>query len=46
MHRDDAQSVSFSWVKVGKRGIDFLYSPDAPCQRTPFVRQALPRRSA
>jgi hypothetical protein len=46
MHRADAQSVSFSWVKVGKRGIDFLYSPDAPCQRAPFVRQALPRRCA
>ncbi len=26
--------------------IDFLYSPDAPCQHAPFVRQALPRRCA
>jgi len=46
MHRADAQSVSFSWVKVGKGRIDFLYSPDAPCQRAPFLRQALPRRYA
>jgi hypothetical protein len=46
MHRADAQSVSFSWVKVGRREIDFLYSPDAPCRRAPFVRQALPRRYA
>ncbi|HEV8146185.1 MAG TPA: NRDE family protein [Bryobacteraceae bacterium] len=44
MHRADAQSVSFSWVKVGGGGIDFLYSPDAPCRRTPFVSQSLPRR--
>lgn len=46
MHRADAQSVSFSWVKVGSGEIDFLYSPDAPCRRAPFVRQALPRRCA
>ena len=46
MHRADAQSVSFSWVKVGAGAVDFLYSPDAPCQRAPFVRQAFPRRCA
>lgn len=45
MHRDDAQSVSFSWVRVGTDEIGFLYSPEAPCQRAPFFRQALPRRS-
>ncbi len=46
MHRSDAQSVSFSWVKVGGPEIEFLYSPDAPCQRAPFVRQAFLRRCA
>ena len=31
MHRADAQTVSFSWVKVAHTKIEFLYCPEAPC---------------
>lgn len=31
MHREDAATVSFSWIKVGEDGIEFFYLPFAPC---------------
>ncbi|HZS04293.1 MAG TPA: NRDE family protein [Blastocatellia bacterium] len=31
MHRDDAQTVSFSHLKVTPGGIEFYYQPQAPC---------------
>lgn len=32
MHRQDAETVSFSWVVVTRDEIRFLYSPSAPCR--------------
>jgi len=32
MHRDDARTVSFSWVDVRSDGAVFHYTPDAPCR--------------
>jgi hypothetical protein len=32
MHRSDAQTVSFSWIKVTGAEASFFYSPDAPCK--------------
>jgi hypothetical protein len=32
MHRQDAETVSFSWVRITHQSVDFLYSPGAPCQ--------------
>ncbi|MBY0503075.1 MAG: NRDE family protein [Bryobacteraceae bacterium] len=32
MHRDDAATVSFSWVTVRDTDASYLYSPAAPCQ--------------
>jgi hypothetical protein len=31
MHRDDARTVSFSWIKVSSEDISFCYYPDSPC---------------
>jgi len=31
MHREDASTVSFSWVTVASDGIKFSYLPGAPC---------------
>jgi hypothetical protein len=35
MHRDDARTVSFSWVRVDDRQVRMRYSPDAPCRGWP-----------
>src|ERR1041385_6022801 len=35
MHRDDAETVSFSWVVVTREEVRFLYSPSAPCRCSP-----------
>jgi len=35
MHRDDARTVSFSWVRVDDRRVQMRYSPDAPCRAWP-----------
>lgn len=43
MHRDDAQTVSFSWVIVTRDAVRFLYSPAAPCQCSPSEQQILLR---
>jgi hypothetical protein len=32
MHREDAETVSFSWVTVTRDEVRFLYSPAAPCR--------------
>ena len=44
MHRPDARTVSFSWVRVNDSEIDFFYSPDAPCRMMPGERRVLPRK--
>jgi len=43
MHRDDAETVSFSWVIVSRESIRFLYSPGAPCQSNPSEQKLLVR---
>jgi hypothetical protein len=43
MHRDDAETVSFSWVIVTRDEIRFLYSPSAPCRRSPSEQQIMAR---
>ena len=43
MHRDDAETVSFSWVIVSPDSIRFLYSPGALCQSQPSKQQVLVR---
>ncbi|MGJ5814591.1 NRDE family protein [Paludibaculum fermentans] len=45
MHRPGAQTVSFSWVKVDDRSIEFFYSPAAPCQWQPGQTLRLERRA-
>jgi hypothetical protein len=32
MHRDDAQTVSFTWVTVDGAGANMYYSPGSPCR--------------
>jgi len=43
MHREDAETVSFSWVIVSKDAIRFLYSPGAPCQSKPSDQKIIAR---
>lgn len=33
MHRPDAETVSFSWIRVSPAETDFFYVPAAPCKR-------------
>lgn len=35
MHREDAETVSFSWICVDESKVDFFYTPGAPCQWKP-----------
>ena len=44
MHRSDAATVSFSWIKVRPFEIDFFYSPAAPCQWQPGRTLTMARR--
>ncbi|MBI1788639.1 MAG: NRDE family protein [Acidobacteria bacterium] len=46
MHRPDAETVSFSWVRVNPAEIQFSYWPQAPCQWVPGERQRLERKAA
>jgi hypothetical protein len=46
MHRQDAQTVSFSWVRVTRHAIQFRYSPSAPCQCSPGEQQTLLRAAS
>jgi hypothetical protein len=32
MHRDDAQTVSFTWVTVDDAGVNMYYAADSPCR--------------
>ena len=43
MHRADAETVSFSWIRVSDDGIEFTYSEAAPCQCSQATRLRLPR---
>jgi hypothetical protein len=43
MHREDAETVSFSWVVVTRDEVRFLYSPSAPCRRGPCEQTLLTR---
>ncbi len=43
MHRVDAETVSFSWVKVSPREVSFFYTPGAPCQAVPGQTIVIPR---
>jgi hypothetical protein len=45
MHRPDAETVSFSRIRVSERETDFFYSPAAPCERRSEVRLKLMRRT-
>ena len=42
MHRADAETVSFSWVKVMHSEAKFFYSLAAPCRRAPGETRTLP----
>jgi len=35
MHREDAETVSFTWVRVGEDSADWFYKPAAPCKPVP-----------
>jgi hypothetical protein len=41
MHREDAETVSFSWVIVTRDEIRFLYSPAAPCKASKYEEEVL-----
>lgn len=43
MHRPDAATVSFSWIRVADLAADFYYTPAAPCERAAGVSQRLTR---
>ena len=43
MHRDDAATVSFSWISVAAGEIRFLYSPASPCEWAPAEQLVLAR---
>ena len=43
MHRDDAQTVSFSNVRVSRDKLVFAYQADAPCADAPQIAVELPR---
>jgi hypothetical protein len=46
MHRPDAETVSFSWIRVSRRWIEFTYSDAAPCQCSQATKVRLPRSAA
>ena len=35
MHREDAHTVSFTWVQVDRTRVTMRYSPDSPCRSWP-----------
>jgi len=45
MHRPDAETVSFSRVRVSPAETTFLYAPAAPCESVPEMPLTLTRRS-
>lgn len=44
MHRPDAETVSFSRIRVSEREAEFFYTPAALCHAEPGVLLKLPRR--
>ena len=44
MHRADAETVSFSWIRVSELLATFYYTPAAPCQQVAGVSKKLLRR--
>jgi hypothetical protein len=44
MHRADAETVSFSWIRVSESLATFYYTPAAPCQQVAGVSKKLLRR--
>jgi hypothetical protein len=46
MHRDDAETVSFTWVTVGPAEATLYYSPGSPCRSLAGVSRTLPLRPA
>jgi len=43
MHREDAETVSFSWIVVTREETRFLYSPCPPCRSSLSEQQILAR---
>jgi Transport and Golgi organisation 2 len=43
MHREEAETVSFSWIIVTREEVRFLYSPSAPCRCSPCQQKLLTR---
>jgi len=35
MHREDARTVSFSWIKATREAVEFRYHADSPCTADP-----------
>jgi hypothetical protein len=46
MHRPDAETVSFSWIRASSDGIEFTYYDAAPCQCSQATKVRLPRSAA
>ena len=46
MHRPDAQTVSFSWIRVSCGASEFTYYDQAPCQCPKATTARLPRSAA
>ncbi len=44
MHREDAQTVSFTRVRVGSQQVELSYQPQSPCALMPSVQVGIPRR--
>lgn len=44
MHRPDAETVSFSWIRVSELEATFYYTPAAPCQQIAGISEKLRRR--
>jgi len=43
MHRPDAETVSFSWIRVNAVEVSFFYTPSAPCRWSPGETLRVPR---
>jgi hypothetical protein len=43
MHRPDAETVSFSWIRVDAAEVSFFYTPSAPCHWSPGETRRIPR---
>ena len=44
MHRPDAETVSFSWIRISELAATFYYTPAAPCQQVAGVSMRILRR--